>query len=494
MRQIIAAEYDQEYLLPARVEDWVGEDHPARFVREFVREQDLQQMGLDQISREEGGPALDPRLLLSAWLYGYFRKIRSTRALERACREDMGFIWLTGNVRPDHNSLWRFWSTRVNEMRQVFLQTVKVALKLDLVGLVVQALDGTKVQAACRGHGGYNKEHLQQLLTELEKQLTEREKQIMQSSVEASTALPKPLQKKQELKARIQEAIVQIETAERKHVQPKEIEAARMECEGRNRFAYNAQAVVDEKAQVVLATDVTNDANDSKQLVRMIAQSQQATEPQASNPLTMADGGYSNAQQLCSAQMAGYPILTPPPNGWRDTSNPYHAANFKYDQARNIVICPQNREIPWARTRTRRGKTFEVFRSVKTCKDCPVRAQCTKDRHGRTIDIQPEHAYLVEAHRKWNEPATAEAYQLRAATIEPVFAQIKQNMGFRRFTMKGLEKVKAQWAMVCTSWNLKVLFKRWLQNRSDRSGPTCGFVPRRPSPISPAPSAAVAIS
>ena len=302
MRQIIGAEYDQEFLLPPKVEDWVGPEHPARFVREFVWSQDWRKLGMDTVSREEGGPALDPRLLLSAWIYGYWQKIRSTRALERACREDMGFIWLTGNVRPDHNSLWRYWAARVEGLRQVFLQTVKVAMKLELVGMVVQAVDGTKLQAACNGHGSYNKQDLEKLLAELEKQLTEREKQIMQSSLEASTMLPEALQEKQLLKARIQDAIKEIESGERKHVQPREPEAARMQCEGRNRFAYNAQVVVDAKNQVILASEVTNEANDAKQLVRMVAQAQQASEPTPSAPLTMADGGYANAQQLQSAQ------------------------------------------------------------------------------------------------------------------------------------------------------------------------------------------------
>jgi hypothetical protein len=162
----------------------------------------------------------------------------------------------------------------------------------------------------------------------------------------------------------------------------------------------------------------------------------------------------------------------PPPNSWRDTSDPYHAAHFQHDAQRQVVICPQKRELPLQRIRKKEGKQVEVYRSAQVCKDC----QCTTDRHGRSIDIQG-HAALVETHRRWNEPATAELYELRAPTIEPVFAQFKQNHGFRRFTHRGLQKVKAQWAMLCAIWNtsrLLALEKAWS---------------RRPRPFRPAPPA-----
>ena len=109
MRQIIAADPDQTLLLPPCMDDWVGPRHPARFIREFIRCVDLRTLGLDTLNRSEGGPAFAPELLVTVWLYGYFRKVRSLRALELACQEEMGFLWLTGNTRPDHNALWRYW-------------------------------------------------------------------------------------------------------------------------------------------------------------------------------------------------------------------------------------------------------------------------------------------------------------------------------------------------------------------------------------------------
>lgn len=459
MRQILAAEYDQTLLLAPSVEDWIGPEHPARFIREFVAALDLKAIGLDKVSREEGGVAYDPRLLLSAWLYGYMRKVRSTRAVERACREDVGFIWLTGNHRPDHNALWRFWTGHREAVRGLFERSVKVAIEMNLVGLAVQAVDGTKLMAAGSARGAFDQKHLEKLLGELDVQIAEREKQIAQTGPEPVAELPAQLRRACQLREQVRGALQRVVAGESKHAHPKDPDAARMECEGRNRFAYNAQAVVDAKSQVILASEITSAPNDAKELVKMTAQAQQNCEPTQSAPLTLADGGYANAAQLEAARDGGYDVRTPPPNAWRATEDPYHAAHFRHDPQRKVVICPQNRELPWQRTRLKKGKLIEVYRSAQVCKDCPVRALCTQDRHGRSIDIQPGHAAVVAAHRLWHEPATQELYQLRAATVEPVFAQIKHHMGFRRFCVRGRDNVRAQWAWLCLSWNLKVLFR-----------------------------------
>jgi transposase len=467
MRQILTADYAQQLLLPPSMEDWVGPEHPARFIREFVQMQDLRALGLDDVDREEGGIAYDPRLLLGVWLLGYLRKVRSTRALELACREEMGFVWLTGNHRPDHNALWRYWQGHRQQLRALHRQTVQVALEMNLVGLVVQALDGTKIAAAASGRGVFDRAHLQKLLSRVEAELAEHEQAIEQAGDEGAAQLPEPLQGRGELREKVRAALQRIEAGEARHAHPLEPEAARMECEGRNRFAYNAQAVVDAQQQIVLAAEVSNAPADHGQLVPMIARAQAACEPAPAVPTTLADGGYVSAEQLSEAERGGYPVVTPPPSNWRDTSHPYHAAHFRHDPVRHVVICPQGRELPLQRLRDKGGRRVEIYRSAKVCKDCPARVHCTRDRHGRTIDIQPGHAALVAAHARWLHPATAELYRLRAPTVEPVFAQIKQQMGFRRWTVRGLANVRTQWALLCAAWNLRVIYRHW-KNRGPR--------------------------
>lgn len=100
MPQEIEAEWDQVHMLPACVEDWIGEEHAARFIREFVDGLDLVELGFGVSNGgREGRPRYATKLMLRVWLYGYFEKVRSTRQLEKACRERMGFVWLCGAHR-----------------------------------------------------------------------------------------------------------------------------------------------------------------------------------------------------------------------------------------------------------------------------------------------------------------------------------------------------------------------------------------------------------
>ena len=109
MAQPITPDYGQQFLFPPALEDWVADDDPARFLREFVDQLDLPALGFAMPVAVEGRPPYHPSLLLKIWLYGYYHRIRSTRKLEIACREHLSLLWLTGLIQPDHNSLWRFW-------------------------------------------------------------------------------------------------------------------------------------------------------------------------------------------------------------------------------------------------------------------------------------------------------------------------------------------------------------------------------------------------
>src|SRR5512137_2491746 len=107
MAQPIAPDYGQQFLFPPALEDWIPADHPARFLREFVDQLDLETRGF-VLPAAAGRPPYAPSLLLKIWLYGYFHRIRATRKLEAACREHLSLLWLSGLHQPDHNSLWRF--------------------------------------------------------------------------------------------------------------------------------------------------------------------------------------------------------------------------------------------------------------------------------------------------------------------------------------------------------------------------------------------------
>jgi len=166
MAMPIAPEYHTVFLFPPALEDWVPQDHYVRFLREFVDSLDLPGLGFIVPSGSEGRPPYATSLMLKLWLFGYKHQLFSTRQLERACRENLALIWLLGTLQPDHNSIWRFWRDNKQALREVFKQSVRVAVKVGLVGFALQAVDGTKIQAVASRHTGWTKEWMEQKLQE----------------------------------------------------------------------------------------------------------------------------------------------------------------------------------------------------------------------------------------------------------------------------------------------------------------------------------------
>jgi transposase len=460
MARPVAPDYGQQFLLPPALEDWIAADHPARFVREFVDQLDLKALGFVARS-EEGRPPYATSLLLKIWLWGYMQRIRSTRKLEAACSEQLSLLWLTGLLQPDHNSLWRFWRDNKKALRTVFRQSVQLAVEAGMVGLVLQALDGTKIQAACSGQTAWNKEKLQELLELLERELDQTEASVEKedpSNDQPKYRLPESLADKQALRQKVQEGLEQMKKVDRKHLHPGELEARRMSCDGKNRFGYNAQAMVDDQAGVIVAAEVTNHENDSGLAVPLIQQAQENCGQQAA--VTVSDSGYGSGGDIAQAAEKGVNLLVRPAGDRAAKDRPYHAYHFHYDKARAVVTCPQNRELYFARHMKQKGQLVQIFRCEHM--DCPVRAQCTKDQRQRRFVEVWEHTPAVQAMRaKVKQPAALAQLRKRGQTIERIFGHIKQHDGWRRWTVRGMESVKTQWALLCAAFNLRLLYRHW---------------------------------
>ena len=168
MSHEIRANYNEQFLLPPSLEEWVASDHPVRFIRVFVDALDMKMLGFKERESDEGRPNYASDLLLKVWLYGYFERIYSTRALEKACKVQLPTIWLTGMNYPDHNTLWRFFRENRLVIRNVFKQSVRVAMKGEMVGLVLQAVDGTKIRADVSQQRSINADDLKKILRRLD--------------------------------------------------------------------------------------------------------------------------------------------------------------------------------------------------------------------------------------------------------------------------------------------------------------------------------------
>jgi len=466
MAQPVAPDYGQQFLFPPALEDWVPPDHPARFLREFVDQLDLPALGFVMPSASEGRPPYAPSLLLKIWLYGYFHRIRSTRKLEAACREHLALLWLTGLIAPDHNSLWRFWSENKKGLRQIFKQSAQLALRVGAVGLVLQALDGTKIEACASGHSGWTREYMEKLLAALDAALAHTELALVQEPHEpAGYRLPAGLAQRQALRERVKAGLAQLEDDGRKHYHPVEPEARRMKVGATNRFAYNAQAVADSQEGVIVACEVHRQETDTGQLAPMIEQAQAHLGAAARETTTVADTGYGAGADLQAAHEKQLPVLAPPA-GKPAGENPYASQHFYYDASARTVTCPQQRQLDHQGHMIKDGQRVERYRCH--WRDCPVRAQCTRDLKGRQIEIWPHRAVVQAMRARLQTPPGLAQYPQRCQIIERRFGQIKQHDGFRRWTVWGLEAVRTQWSLLCATLNLRVLYKKWRQTPGPR--------------------------
>ena len=462
------ANYSQQWLLPPSLEDLVPKDHLARMVREFVDAQDLEKLGFKSRESGMGRPNYSANMLLKVWLYGYMTRNRSTREMERACMDQIGMLWLTGLQNPDHTTLWRFWSENRKALGQLFKQLLEVAVSMKLVGLVLHALDGTKVLSQASDQKAQFKTTLESKLQRLDEAIEEILKQTEQGPEDGGECrLPPELQEQQQLRERIQQQLEQMNQEGRAHLQPKDPDARVMKCGAQKKFAYNAQAVVDQTSKLIVAADVVRDESDNYQLTPMIDQVKENLGQVAEQ--TVADAGYFATTELAQAESKDHPVLVNLPESVHaGDDKPYAASHFVYDPQADHCVCPRGEILKFQTTRIQhksRPYTVRMFR-CQSYSTCPVRWQCSSNKKGRTIQIHPNHEALVRQREKLRDQTMRNLLKQRGAIVEPVFGWVKEGMKFRRWTVRGNEKVKAQWLLLCTAMNLLRLHGQWTTGKA----------------------------
>jgi transposase len=447
----IDADYRQIMLLPPSLEDLVGPEHPARYIREFVDSLRTRDLGLEQAQDPLGRPAYSEWLLLKIWLLAYAMRLRSSREVEAACRDHMGMLWIAGMLRPDHNTLWRFWHKHRGLVKRLFRESVRVAYELGMVEFALHAVDGTKIQAAGSTSRATKHKDLERLLTRLDEQVESLEVAIRASGSEGGDTLGElssKLQDRKTLRDKIAAALQVIpDDALQRH--PGEPEARVMKGCG---LGYNAQTVVDAKAEIIVATALVNDQNDTGMLVPMLEQVEQEWGKVAEQ--TVADSGYNTGEALAQSEEKGYPVILAKSSAEvRTADDPYAILQFRYDADQDVVICPQGSTLTFRGEVRSRVPALRRYRST-ACGTCPVRDQCTDDKRGRTIDLSLPHLHANERQRlKRAVPQNMALLKRRMAIAERPFASIKHRFGFRRFHAKTRAGAEIEWFFACLLHN-----------------------------------------
>ena len=458
--------------MPPSLDELLPMDHPVRFVAEFVdalNRDDWKDLDVAIEGDPLGAPSYHPRALLSIWLYGFMTGIRSSRKLEAACRDQIPYLWLTGWQHPDHNTLWRFYKGHRQAMRSLFKRTVRTALALDLVDLAVQAVDGTKVPANASSNRSYDAEGLARLLQRLDRAIEELEDQNEGETDGTPVHLPEELANKRNLRDQVRRAMEELEGQEgRKSINLTDRDARFMKMRHGFLPAYNAQAMVSPvetgqgtSGMLVTAIDLVDEGTDNSSLIPMLQGAEEVTG--VKTPLTLADAGYHSAAALQECADRGQLMAMPESQRGKAQDHPYHKDRFTYDADSDTYRCPQGQVLRFVSGRYGREKNCMMYRATKpVCQACPVVATCiTNGTRRRSLVIGPYDAAL-RRHRTWMATDEAQVFlKMRKQLVEPVFGIVKEQQGVRRFLLRGLGNVTAEWTLLATAFNLRTLWRIW---------------------------------
>lgn len=392
----------------------------------------------------EGGRAFyDPAMLLKVLFFGYCDGVRSCRALTKHIRYDLRYQYYCGSLRPDFRTINRFRKDNLDLLGDYFAQLVLVCHQSGVLDTSVLALDGTKLRASSSGRS--LKKTRDRLTGHFRRQLRADnvEDGVDKGSLGSDDGPPS------------------LDSSGA--VRGSDPDARFMKTgEGGKRLSYNAQAVVDGH-QIIVAADVSTNADDSVSFRPMTERCREMLGDDIG--ALVADGGYYSGRNIAYANKTGLDVYLPVAKSGRVPDAAFHRDHFVYDNVTDRYRCPAGAWLPYRSTRTRWGIRRRHYAGcAASCGQCRLRSRCTTGRY-RTLEISEYYWQERQMTAKLQTPAGRAIYRRRQAMVEPVFGNIKFNLGFGRFHVRTLGKVRGEFFLMCIAHNLKKLVRLWPQFR-----------------------------
>jgi transposase len=462
---------------------------------------DLQAFDAEFGNDETGAPAYPPAVLLKVVLFAYSRGLVSSRSIARACREQVTFIALSGDTQPHFTTIARFISTLGDNISQVFTQVLYLCDQQNLIGREMFAIDGVKLPCnAAKAKSGTRAEFAQQA-----DKLEAAAKAMLQRHREADALAIEPdiRQKEHQRIARLEHQAAQLRQWLADHPEDKvsakgalrksnrtDNDSAKMATSKGVIQGYTGVASVDSKHQIIVNAQAYGSGSEHALLLEVV----DALKPQLQpDTLLTADAGYhseSNLKQLAErkinaliadngmrqrderfTEQAKHKNRPDPLHNKSAQAKPgklFRPADFTLDEERNLAICPAGKQLySNGQNCTHNGKIGRKFSGAKRdCEPCSLRDKCL--RHpDKTPTRQvtffykdaptPTNPYTAEMRRRIDSPEGRSLYGQRFATVEPVFGNLRHNKRLNRFTLRGKDKVNAQWQLFCLVHNIEKL-------------------------------------
>lgn len=479
-------------LFPAAIGDYLPQEHLARVIDDVVEQLDLS--CLYKKVPSVGNPSYHPKMMLKILFYGYATSAFSSRKIAKRLETDVAFIFLSGMQKPDFRTLSDFRKNNTEEVSNLFVQIVKLCRKLSLVGLGHISLDSTVIKANAYREKTYDREKLileEKAITDKIKELLDsaqatddEEDRIFGSSLRGDE-IPKELRSQGKRLEKIKAAKRKLEEESLKEINLTDPEARFQKYDGNLiRPGYRAEAVVDGKEQIIVSCDVVNKANDIDQLIPLIEQTSHNL-PEASTResiVVTADSGYNSMENLKKLESKQNIDAYIPDTKYQTAQNgkttkedsPFYKKNFIYNPQKDVYLCPNHKELIFSHRKREEGENgaYSSIYRCRECRTCPHFGLCTKTPHGREIKIYDNIELVYKMRDKLNTAHGKRIYSKRKVIIEPVFGNIKHNLGFRQFLLRGLKKVKAEFTLMAIVHNIQKIarfLKKLLFSKLPRS-------------------------
>ncbi|MDO9046915.1 MAG: IS1182 family transposase [Methylobacter sp.] len=442
--QFILIDRDTPYILPPCVQDYLPEEHMARFVVEIVDQLDLR--ALSSVYAGKGKSPYHPAMLLALLFYGYATGVFSSRKLEKATHDSMAFKYICANENPDHDTINSFRKRFSKEIEGLFVEILVLAEALGLLKLGTVSLDGTKIKANASKHKALSWEYANQL----EAQFKQEVDTLMKLAEAAdNTPLPEDMDVPKELKRRQDRLVV--------------IAKAKQEIQARAKARYaQEKAEYDEK----LAKREKHLSETGKKMGGKAPQAP-SEEPQAKDQVSLTDEEsrimptHNGFEQAYNAQ-ASVDIATHLIVGHHVTQH----TNDKQEIEPALAKLKQLPECLGIVENLLADTGYFSQGNVKACADATIKPYIAQKRqsHNQPLESRFQHQPEIDettllpveamTHRLTTKAGKA-LYGKRKSTVETVFGIIKHVQGFRQFQLRGLESVQSEWNLVCIGWNLK---------------------------------------
>lgn len=451
---------NQSLLFPANLLDFIKDDDLCMVVDDVVNNLDLSCLYINIAS--EGNMAYHPKMMLKILFYAYASGIFSSRNIAKALGENVAFIYLAAWQRPDFRTINNFRKNNLEPIKDLFVQIVRICQQLKMVKLGHICIDGSKFKANAADRKTYDKKRIER---EIKRILDQADKQDQQEDDlfgcdKTGDELPQHIRERKQRIEKLKQIQQQLDKEGKKKLNATDTDAAFMKTTGGIKTSYNAQAAVDEDVQVIVAADVTNQPNDLEQLLPMIEQTEQNTD--ASIDILSADSGYSSADNL--EKLESYDIdAYIPDDTYQSRSrgkkvSPFDKDNFIYDQSADVFTCPGGKVLKFWYIKREPKAVYRVYRCTQ-CDSCQHFGQCTTSKRGRSIWRRLVDEKIKAMRSKLDSAMGKANYAKRRHIIEPVFGHIKSVLGFTGFSLRGLEKVNAEFKIVAIAHNLKKISK-----------------------------------